>query len=161
MAGERDGVRRVKARPFESFVLPEPMSGCWLWTGCTNEHGYGTLHSGGRTLLAHRRAWAIATGSEPPAGLGVLHKCDVRPCVNPSHLYVGTQRENAADCVRRGRMPDRRGEKHPRAFLAADDVIEIRRMYAAGVSQVVAAERFGITRGHVHSIVKRRIWANL
>lgn len=81
---------------------------CWLWSGATIEFGHGQFSSGKRNVYAHRYSWEMANGPIPD-GLYVLHKCDVPACVNPSHLFLGTQTENMADMRRKGR-----GSKPPR-----------------------------------------------
>lgn len=108
--GKLDMVRKrrsLRERFFEK-VEPEPTSGCHLWTGGINQAtrtaGYGRIAApGGAPMLrAHRVAWELAHGPIP-AGLFVLHRCDVTVCVNPDHLYLGTDVENRADAVSRGR----------------------------------------------------------
>ena len=84
----------------EKFMLrvePEPMSGCWLWTGGLNVSGYGTFYVGAfKYTLAHR--WVFARRREPiPPGACVLHRCDVRICVNPDHLFLGDRQVNGSD----------------------------------------------------------------
>lgn len=93
---------RPLATVIEASSVPEPNSGCFLWIGALQKDGYGTLRSDGRSLLAHRAAWEAAFGT-PPADKYVLHKCDVPWCVNPAHLYIGTQFDNMGDAVRRRR----------------------------------------------------------
>ena len=82
-------------------MQPVPFSGCWLWLGTTNG-SYGTITVGGRKRYVHREAWKLFM-DEIPEGRNVLHKCDVPTCFNPHHLFVGTQQENIADCVSKGR----------------------------------------------------------
>jgi len=77
--------------------------GCWIWTGAKYSNGYGHLCERGRNYLAHRLAWELVTGSAPPADKLLCHTCDVRQCVNPAHLFVGTYKDNAEDCKRKGR----------------------------------------------------------
>lgn len=94
--------RRTLREHFEAKYIPEPMSGCWLWMGGLNTDGYGTFHFELRKAPAHRASWEIHCGSVPE-GLYVLHKCDVPCCVNPDHLFLGTQKDNIQDCIKKGR----------------------------------------------------------
>jgi hypothetical protein len=87
---------------FEAKFTPEPMSGCWLWTGAVQGHGYGCFHVGGQPLQAHRMAWQLTHGSIAP-GIHVLHRCDNPACVNPSHLFLGDPKINAQDRSKKGR----------------------------------------------------------
>lgn len=76
-----------------------PSGACWIWTGPTNNHGYGRF---GGSRYAHRVSYQLAHGPIPP-GMVVLHRCDNPPCVNPDHLSLGTQRDNVRDMVTKGR----------------------------------------------------------
>jgi hypothetical protein len=76
---------------------------CWLWIGAKDEEGYGFQKILGRMWHASRVSWKIAHG-DIPDGLLVLHKCDNPPCIRPSHLFLGTQKENIADAMRKGRF---------------------------------------------------------
>jgi hypothetical protein len=84
---------------FHAKYIPEPNSGCWLWDGWVNGRGYGRFGKG----LAHRISWELHRGPIP-AGMNICHKCDVPPCVNPDHLFLGTQTDNMRDCARKGRL---------------------------------------------------------
>lgn len=91
---------------FEKFVFPDPNSGCWLWGGSEGTQGYGQfgVRVGGKSMpkLAHRVAWALYRGPIPD-GICVLHRCDVRLCVNPDHLFLGSVPDNQRDMARKGR----------------------------------------------------------
>lgn len=97
-------VRPLRER-FEERIQPEPMSGCHLWTGSTNKC-YGVVGKGGRSggmFQAHRLSWEFSNGPIPD-GLHVLHKCDTPACVNPDHLFLGTNGDNIRDAIAKGRQ---------------------------------------------------------
>jgi hypothetical protein len=114
---------------------------------------------------AHRISWEIHFG-DIPDGLYVLHTCDNPPCANPVHLFLGTQRDNIDDMLRKGRSayghPGRQGEKAWMAKLTDDQVREIRSLYEVGrISQLALARRYGITQTTIGSIVRRATWKHI
>jgi len=100
------------------YVSPEPNSGCWLWEGAQNNRGYGYIGLSGAkggNVLAHRSMWELTNGPIPD-GLWVLHRCDVRICCNPDHLFLGTPLDNMRDMHAKGRfVPNTDGFKRKAA----------------------------------------------
>lgn len=86
-------------RFFSSFEVQDD---CWVWVKGANNSGYGLFYTSGKKIRAHRFAWELFFGPIPP-GLSVLHRCDVPPCVNPDHLFLGTNYDNIQDMIRKGR----------------------------------------------------------
>lgn len=92
---------RAKARSYiENRSIPEPSTGCWLWDGQVDKDGYGRFRERypGPWIKAHRASFLCHKG-QIPDGLGVLHTCNLRCCVNPDHLYAGTQKDNVRDML--------------------------------------------------------------
>ena len=132
---------------------------CWLWTGCHNRDGYGRFGLNGRVVNAQRAAWMLMFGSIAD-GLQVCHRCDVPACVNPAHLFLGTQAENNADRNAKGRQM--KGERQNFAKLTPDLVREIRASYAAGgVTTRALAARYGMAPSAIHGVISRRHWAHV
>jgi peptide deformylase len=111
-------------------------------------------------MLAHRMAWIIFNGAIP-AGLNVCHSCDNRTCVNPKHLWIGTQAENIQDMVkkRRGSSVRAVGERHGSAKLTAANVKAIRSAFLKGTTIRAIANKYGVTWENIKSIVSRKAFA--
>ena len=133
-------------------------SGCWIWKGCRTSAGYGQIRTGGlkdgKALYAHRMMWETIYGNIPES-MEVLHKCDNPSCVNPTHLFLGTQADNINDCVRKGRFNRPFGENHPKAILTQKQVQGIRE---ATLSQRKLAHIYGVSRGAIQGILSKRNW---
>lgn len=129
---------------------------CWLWSG-RQKNSYGRIVDKGRGLYAHRVALSLHLGRELLDTEDALHSCDTPLCCNPAHLRVGTHLDNMRDMRDRGRSP--RGEEHHNSKLTAEQVKEIRALYATGdYSTRALAKRFGIARSATHRIVKGEMW---
>lgn len=128
--------------------------GCWVWKGATNGHRYGRVHrrdDHNRTVMAHRMSWELHVGPIPD-GLLVLHRCDNPPCVNPSHLFLGTVLDNNADKHRKQR--DARGEKHGMAKLKDSDIPAIIAERRLGIPLQATVRRYGVTRQRIWQICR-------
>lgn len=142
------------------------MSECILWDKAVSSTGYGQSWRNGKSVAAHRLAYEDAAGAIP-LGMMVLHKCDVKLCVNPDHLYLGTAKDNARDAVERGQIatgerhgtktqPNRiiRGSRKPNAKLTAEQVQGIREIYKPRPTLDEIAQRYGVTRSTISRIVR-------
>lgn len=141
---------------FERSYIPEPMSGCWLWTGSQTK-GYGSIHIKGERNpgRAHVVSYRLFKGEVPP-GMMVRHKCDVRACVNPDHLLLGTSRDNMDDAIARGRHTH--GVIHARAKLDDEKVRLIRK--DCRTEEVVAAD-YGVSQSTISNIRTRKRWKHV
>lgn len=173
-------VRQSLRERFEERVdRSEGPDACWRWTGAIEASGYGRLTDYWKKHSAHRLAYVFEHG-EVPEGKNVCHSCDNRWCVNPAHLWAGTQRENVADMMAKGRanrpgpINPLRGEAAPVAKLTAADVLAIRAAYTnrrsagakthrgdAPCSIRGLAEQYGVSTGAIHAIIQRRTWTHL
>ena len=133
---------------------------CWLWIAGKDTGGYGTIIYKGKTQKAHRVAWQIYFGAIPD-GMCVLHQCDVRNCIKPEHLFLGTQADNIEDMCRKGRnrSPELLGEKNPMSKLNLDIARDIRAIYKQGaLSQHKLAKIFDVDPMTINAIVRNKRW---
>lgn len=132
---------------------------CWVWRGCKTIWGYGKIRlvRPRRTVSAHRFSWQISSG-EIPSGLLVLHKCDNRVCVRPDHLFLGTQKDNIQDCIKKGRWPVKAiGRRGRVTNLDEDQARTVRHLYnAERRSQRELATFFKVSRNQISEIVNMR-----
>ena len=143
---------------FMAKVAPCPMSGCWIWIGCTVHGGYGGMQVGRTNVNAHRVAYTEFVGPIPD-GLQVCHRCDNRLCVNPAHLFLGTPKDNSQDMVRKGRAVT--GERNHWAKLTADAVQAIRRRLADGEATGSVAADYGLSRQTIWEVRTGKRWRHV
>ncbi len=152
-----------KLARLERGYIPEPNSGCWLWTEAQkgryalSHKGYGMIKWRGIGLSAHRFSWEIHNGPIPN-GMWVLHRCDNPPCVNPEHLFLGTALDNNRDRDAKGRKAPFIGETHGRAKLTQQQVYDIRQ---SALSNIVLARTYNVTRSLISKIRLRNIWTHI
>lgn len=146
---------------FWSKVRKTP--GCWEWAASKNNSGYGCFSFNSKRWGAHRFSWLIHHGDSK--GLFVLHSCDNRSCVNPSHLWVGTQSANLQDMIKKKRH---RGVTHPNSYatgsrhhnakLTTAKVKQIRALRFEGLSYYQIAKQFEVSRQHIRTLCLRKSW---
>lgn len=153
----RDSVR------FAAYTRLAP-SGCLEWTGSRGTTGYGQFYFQGRpSVKAHRAAWVMAFGPIPD-GMYVLHRCDNRTCVEPSHLFLGTHADNMADMSSKGRAssgPGLRGSTIGNSTLHESDVVRMRQLRAAGWTYKELAAEFATSLSNAHLICMRKHWKHV
>lgn len=149
---------------FWSHVDKRGPDECWLWTGSLGTGRYAAMRVGGKRgpmIRAHRLAYELLVGPIPTDdsfhGTCVCHRCDTRHCVNPAHLFLGTQAENIADMRRKGRGPKVAGARNPNARMSPQQVSMIRA--TAGKHRDIA-KVFGISKSQVSYIKNGFCWAN-
>lgn len=140
-------------------------NGCWEWVGATvhtedPKRKYGVFFYKGKRVLAHRLSFEKHKKRKIPKGMKVCHKCDNPPCVRPIHLFLGTQKDNLADCIQKGRWNNNspKGEQCGKSRLTEKQVLRIRKDPR---TQKQIAASYGISQTNVSDIKRRRIWKHI
>jgi len=157
MIGIKGKPRPVETRFWEKV---EKTDTCWNWIGAIDSVGYGSLTINGRTYRSHRLSYLLNKG-KIPNGLCVLHTCDNRRCVNPNHLFLGTNKDNMIDKHKKSRANTPKGEKQGHAKLTKEKVIEIRNLYKAGKSTRELAKAFGVCHHTIWDVANRLTWKHI
>jgi hypothetical protein len=151
---------------FRKYILdrsePIPESGCWFWSGAlAGSNSYGAAWVDRIQWRAHRLSYTVFVGPIPEGSI-VCHRCDIPHCVNPSHLFVGTNADNTRDMIDKGRYGCGVGEGHGMSRLTVADIISIRSRYAAGgITQGELAAEYATRRDYISQIVTRKRWASV
>ncbi len=134
---------------------------CWNWKRALMTNGYGLVRFEGNLRGVHRVAYELTFGKIPD-GFNCCHTCDNRLCCNPNHLFIGTQKDNIQDCVRKERLNTAKGEKKRNHKLTKEDVLMIRSKYALGYcSHGDLAKEFNIARSGVTNIINGKRWKHV
>jgi hypothetical protein len=133
---------------------------CWLWIAHINKDGYGMLIVDGKAERAHRISYKLTKGTIP-LNMSVLHRCDNPGCVNPNHLFLGTQAQNIADMVFKNRQKGLKGGDHPSAKLTNNDAIEIIKLRKLGWTCRLIAQKFNISPSLVSAITCGSAWKHI
>lgn len=141
---------------FWSHVQKTPT--CWLWQGYCIADGYGSMSVGPKPTAAHRYSFELHKGPVPD-GLFVCHSCDVRNCVNPDHLWLGTLSDNNRDMALKGRAAS--GSVNANSKLTERDVITIRLLMSEGLSNGAIGKRYGVSKSTIWSIKRGITWGHL
>lgn len=142
---------------WSKVVIPDNPTDCWVWTRTRNDNGYGRFMISPHWVAAHRFAYEQFKGPIPE-GMQIRHMCHNRLCCNPSHLEVGTAKDNAQDAVNAGR--NSKGETHGNSKLTSADVIQIRQN-PERLKTVELAKRFRVSVGTISNIKTGKIWRHV
>ena len=148
-------IKPITKERIEAKVEKIPEAGCWIWMGATQVRGYGEILSSNRKMLAHRASYEAFVGPIPK-GMYVCHACDNVYCVNPNHLFLGTQKQNLQDMAAKGRST--RGERNPQAKLTEEKVRAIR---SSNSTSSELAKTYNVSVSNIHSIKRKQRWTHV
>ncbi len=131
---------------------------CWIWQGSLKQNGYGQISENRKKLYPHRVSYIFHKGLIPE-NMNVCHSCDNRRCVNPQHLFLGTQADNMNDMNNKGRHA--RGTKTNMSKLTDIQVIEIRSKYSSGIKNAVLCKEYGVSHSTIHRVVHNKLWIHV
>jgi hypothetical protein len=139
-----------RCSPADFWKRVDKTTDCWIWTGSVDKKGYGQVGRDGKRWAAHRYVWLLTYGETPT--LCVLHRCDRPPCVNPAHLFLGTNKDNTLDMLTKGRGM---------AKLTPDQVLEVVRLYESGWRGPRIAEHLAIQQTSVYYVLRNRTYPHV
>lgn len=159
MKSRADIQKEVTEKFWSQVDIREPDE-CWEWQGSRDVNGYGTFCILNENYRAHRVAWMFSGGAIPKDNnycgtMYICHHCDNPPCVNPKHLFVGTQKDNMQDCHNKGRNADMSRDFHGQSKMTTEDVRIALYWWSLGnMSKQMIADHFGVKRPTIHRIIK-------
>jgi len=148
---ERNSYVEITARFWRNFESRDDPNACWIWKGPTVTAGYGKISYFGKLIGAHRVSWLMSKG-DIPKGMHVLHRCDNPPCVNPDHLFLGTNRDNIYDRNRKGRG----GKK-----LTNESAAHIKQLLEKGTTQTAIARMMGVNQTLISAVDRGVAWKHV
>ena len=134
-------------------------NGCWIWQDPKARDGYSWVGLKYSNTHIHRVSYVVFK-RKSLGDLHCLHRCDVRMCINPDHLWAGTHSDNMLDCSMKGRLVDNRGENNGRSKITEEDVLAIRNLAGKQTHKTIG-KMFGISTAHTTGIINRRFWRHL
>ena len=136
---------------------------CWLWNGAKNRNnGYGRIKISGNVKSTHRLSYKLFKG-KIPKGMLVCHSCDIKSCVNPNHLFLGTHSDNLRDAFKKGiasnnGIPFGRGENHPSHKLTQKQALFIKSNHK-NFTYLSLGNKFGVDKSAIYRVIKGKTWA--
>lgn len=143
-----------------SFCVIDEKTKCWNWSGSKNRKGYGALSIKNKHSIAHRESYKVFKG-KIPNGMHVCHSCDNPSCINPDHLWLGTNKDNNNDKMEKGRFKPNYGNNNGNSKLTKNDVIEIKQKINQGYDLVEISKQYNVTPENIYSIKNNKTWRHV
>lgn len=135
-------------------------NGCHLFQGSKDDCGYGRITKDGKLVRIHREVWKLHNNNQEITGV-IMHSCDTPACINPEHLSHGTQAENIADMVNKGRRVTVKGSNQHDAKLHEADIPEIRKLLASGISGYKISKMYSVSEQTIRFIKQGKTWKHV